>query len=931
MSQEATHINRLNVETDIDFETIRKEGIHLLQELSGKIWTDYNSHDPGVTILEQLIYALTELIYLTDFDVKDFLTSNNGEINYSDLALYKPLEIFPSENITPIDYCKTIFDNIEGVRNVWPIKQESNKIKGLYTFLIDLQNKKIGDKIEIANEIKKYYNANRNLCEDIDCVEFLKREPLEVDATIEINNSQSPEEVMAEIFFSCFKVICPCIVYHSYRDLKDWEFSIDEILSGPEMIHGYVKENEIPPIKPQIFVSELMKEIFHIEGVESIVDFYIEKDGKKIRSEINFPNSGLAAYIKLPQKKNELRINLLRDGIACAINMAEMLRIFFSLVHGYESFYNTGQEIAELSNLPQGKYVNFSNYYSVQNHFPAIYGINQYGIPGSATPERKAQAKQLKGYLLLFEQIIANCLSQMENIKELFSINQAENVTYFTKALTDIPDIRDILTDEWKDDKALHETQLKQILVKYDNFYERKNRILDFILAMYGEKFTHKTFQQFNYYYTPEELPQVICEIKTILLKQLISINRYKARSFNYLEPTWNTENVPMIKKKVSLLLGIQNYTQTTYSDVLANYNLQFIDDIETTKCNDCVLNQKGFNIELDSDYINEHFTNITAHLDTVDTDNYEFKDILNEIVYLKDGLICKDFFRYGINLNAYKIGKLKHRKDYTVVFKHPKLDQYIYISDFKNRSRGILAIHYLQQLLVILNQESEGMHIVEHILLRQQDPGYTTGFYIVNEDNETLFTSTDDFILNEEGSLVQELSDILINSENYIVEENAEGHFILSILKGEAKILEGHQVFESSDIAISMMDKYVAYYRTLCEMEILHKRIFPFKVSSVPETFFPFRISVILPSWSARFNNVQFRDYLEESFKLNLPAHIYPEFYWLNINELNKFEKLYRNWLKLKQTADSGDMDEHSGRLIRFLLEKGQSKQKVK
>jgi hypothetical protein len=142
------------------------------------------------------------------------------------------------------------------------------------------------------------------------------------------------------------------------------------------------------------------------------------------------------------------------------------------------------------------------------------------------------------------------------------------------------------------------------------------------------------------------------------------------------------------------------------------------------------------------------------------------------------------------------------------------------------------------------------------------------------------LFTSTDDFILNEEGSLVQELSEILINSENYIVEENAEGHFILSILKGEVKILEGHQAFESSDIAINMMDKYVAYYRTLCEMGILHKRIFPFKVSSVPETFFPFRISVILPSWSARFNNVQFRDYLEESFKLNLPAHIYPEFY---------------------------------------------------
>ncbi|MEM6726783.1 MAG: hypothetical protein AAF598_22285, partial [Bacteroidota bacterium] len=50
-----------------DYAFLRAEGIRLAQQLSGKIWTDYNHHDPGVTLLEQLCYALTDLGYRTDF------------------------------------------------------------------------------------------------------------------------------------------------------------------------------------------------------------------------------------------------------------------------------------------------------------------------------------------------------------------------------------------------------------------------------------------------------------------------------------------------------------------------------------------------------------------------------------------------------------------------------------------------------------------------------------------------------------------------------------------------------------------------------------------------------------------------------------------------------------------------------------------------
>ena len=41
----------------LDFTAMRAEGINYIAGLSGKIWTDHNVHDPGITLLELLCYA----------------------------------------------------------------------------------------------------------------------------------------------------------------------------------------------------------------------------------------------------------------------------------------------------------------------------------------------------------------------------------------------------------------------------------------------------------------------------------------------------------------------------------------------------------------------------------------------------------------------------------------------------------------------------------------------------------------------------------------------------------------------------------------------------------------------------------------------------------------------------------------------------------
>ena len=88
-------------DNELAFERLRSEAIGLIEEVSGQVWSDYNLHDPGITILEQLIYAITDLSYRYEFPIQDYLANEKGEVNYKAQALHQPHEILTCRPITP--------------------------------------------------------------------------------------------------------------------------------------------------------------------------------------------------------------------------------------------------------------------------------------------------------------------------------------------------------------------------------------------------------------------------------------------------------------------------------------------------------------------------------------------------------------------------------------------------------------------------------------------------------------------------------------------------------------------------------------------------------------------------------------------------------------------------------------------------------------
>ena len=138
---------------DLDYETLRLDALALVQKLSGNVWTDYNIHDPGVTLLEEIVFAMTELGYKVDFDIEDFLTLKNDEIDLQREVLYSAEQVKKCFPVTAEDYSQFFSNRIEGATRVDFIKC----VNGFYTVRIIPKKEDARDKEDVENEIHESF------------------------------------------------------------------------------------------------------------------------------------------------------------------------------------------------------------------------------------------------------------------------------------------------------------------------------------------------------------------------------------------------------------------------------------------------------------------------------------------------------------------------------------------------------------------------------------------------------------------------------------------------------------------------------------------------------------------------------------------------------------------------------------------------------
>jgi hypothetical protein len=617
----------------LDFQSLRAIGIRHLQALSSQIWTDYNLHDPGVTILEVLCYAITDLGYRNNLDIKDLLALNRAEPQQKETNFFTADNILTCNPVTLLDLRKRLID-IPGVRNAWiekteiytpaiyvntaesqlqytlPSQQtEATALRlnprGLYTVSLDLEPPLQKDACgtpyrswsDSLDAVKAVLCAYRNLCEDIHDIVVLGEEEIALCADIELTASADPETVLVEIYVRVQAFLAPRLRFYTLQELLAMGRSPAEIFAGrPSVLHdsfdypshGFIDTAELEALQlpKALYTSDLYAILLDVPGVAAI---------KKL-SLINYINglpqsTGHPWHLILTEKHRPVlspersSITFFKGDLPFKANRDETLRRYQEQQAAYIKVIQD-PEALDLA-VPQGSYYDLADYYSIHHEFPQTYGISQEGLPETASALRKAQARQLKGYLIFFDQILANYLAQLSHIRDLFSWeseterqSQGKQRSYFTAGLTNVPKGEEILRNFYAcpgsrvpDEPPIdYAASLGFISEDPDTYTKRRNQFLDHLLARFAETFSD--YVLLNYQMgTGRRDEAAIIQDKAQFLSDYPALSRDRFRAFNYCDckAIWDTENVSGFQKRVARLLGISDFRRRTLGHYRVN------------------------------------------------------------------------------------------------------------------------------------------------------------------------------------------------------------------------------------------------------------------------------------------------------------------------------------------------------------------------
>lgn len=73
----------------------------------------------------------------------------------------------------------------------------------------------------------------------------------------------------------------------------------------------------------------------------------------------------------------------------------------------------------------------------------------------------------------------------------------------------------------------------------------------------------------------------------------------------------------------------------------------------------------------------------------------------------------------------------------------------------------------------------------------------------------------------------------------------------------------------------------------------------------------YSFRIGVVLPAYAPRFLNLGFRQFSEQTIRMEAPAHAFVKICWVSNEQLVEFQDAYKDWLRVKagQSVDVGNV----------------------
>lgn len=697
----------------LDYAALREEGVALLQRLAGDVWTDYNEHDPGVTTLEQLCYALTELSYRAEFPTADLLTDpRTGRIDTRRHTLFIPRRILTCNPTTEDDYRKLFVDRVPGVANAWLTPyappDPAKYVGGLYDVALYAPGADpcVCDgeltPAAVARRVRRVYCRHRGLCEDLHAVTVLKPLRAAVYADVNIEHARAPEATLAEIFFNVGLLFAPELRRSSLKAMLDRGLTADQIFNGPLLKNGFIDDGQLQPKASDIPVRDVVRAIVQSRGVAGVRNVRVKVgDGVTYFNGDSIPVPAtriLQLDMRADRQNGGFTVRLFKDGIEYEPDPLRVRRELDKLWAEYRTTYTLGPQYEQYFAVPRGVRRDLETYYSIQQQYPDAYGIGDNGLPAGATRMRRGQAKQLKGYLLVFEQLMADYFAQLEHVRDLYSTETAPRQTYFYQYLYDsVPDVRPLLKEDYP-------AGLARLVERQDPYDERRNRFLNFLLALYAEGLDASEVAGSAGAPRDEGEGGRLIRAKLALLRHLVAATHDRARGFDYLGPDTPT-NVAGMEIKCRIQLGIDPLEHRPLADLL--------DESAVEVAHDNAHVSYARPLGRHADHIEQNFVPVAAEAEAGEgAANVQPATLSGQTV-------SEEFITAAADIENYRVGSLPGEAATALVCKSPADEVWRLVGKYPDAETASAAARATCEAARNIIRHGRQLYIVEHLLLR--------------------------------------------------------------------------------------------------------------------------------------------------------------------------------------------------------------------
>lgn len=610
-----------------NIDLLKQQALSVIQTLAGEAWSDHNRSDPGITILEVLAVVIHDLSNRLALPIED-LVAHHPKFPHSPQAYQTPEQLLASNAVTLNDY-RRLFLNVQGVKGAdvrrRSIMQSGQEVKsGLYDVIIDFNDAVSQGSIEevssrkssILTQVRQRFLMQRNVNEDIASIKTVKKFPVTVSLSLSLGAAVDPLTVITKIFKRIKDTVSPTITRYQYSQLLNQGLSGDEIFQGPVLSQGFILDKDLKhsSLPESLYSSDILSAVEDIEGLKTLKGFKFissEEDDGDLLWRLVIPENRLVKFNLLESFKH-LQVEV--DGHHYQLpNVTEQDLI--DLLDVPVTTIGNGAPVS-LSDYVNGQHHQLGHYTSLQHQLPKLYALAEQRLDNQVISKETASILQLKGYLSLFDQVLADQFAQLELLKELLAMpNQGVfrrlaqifkqmlssealtqkdiaqfsadilqlPMTRFSQPLQDISGMGRLLGDYFSEytkrgfqtisEPAFSEVQLDRLKRSCEHLFSRfAETTLDASLLKYREAFSHylpvlEQSELISQFPNDQPLLHKLVSLKQVvdlvlLLNDYPDLSTLRTGGFNYLSTTPKSRPYSGLLKRLMAFLGIDQPAQ---------------------------------------------------------------------------------------------------------------------------------------------------------------------------------------------------------------------------------------------------------------------------------------------------------------------------------------------------------------------------------